>query len=283
MRYIDLHTHTEYSDGYTVTPRILAESMALKGVSIAAKTDHDTLRGNDEFAYEAAKFGITPIHGVEISTNNYHLLALNKNKWSPQFQKFIEYSESLQLEGSKQRIRKLQEAGYPITLQKIRTIFPNARIGKVNIGVAMMLDPACRERLMREYPGKGFNDIRHIHMGNGGIAGELEGILELRPEEAIEAVHAAGGIIGIAHPVIDVKEMREMEELKRKGIDFMEIQPQLRKKYDYAPFEKFAKENGLPFSYGSDYHGASMERILLNNFPESENTLSPELAALLKI
>ena len=87
-------------------------------------------------------------------------------------------------------------------------------------------------------------------------------------------------LIGIAHPVKDIKDLLEMEVLVTQGIDFMEIQPQLRAKFDYQPFELFAQKNHLPVSFGSDYHGPTMDRQLLKR---DENMLSPGLAKLLNL
>ena len=55
MKYIDLHTHSNCSDG-SMTPTELVKHAAEKGLAAIALSDHDTIAGVDE-AIEAIKAG----------------------------------------------------------------------------------------------------------------------------------------------------------------------------------------------------------------------------------
>ncbi len=66
MNFIDLHVHSNASDG-TLTPAGVVELAAQKGLSAIALTDHDTIEGIPE-ALEAAKsLPLEVIPGIELS------------------------------------------------------------------------------------------------------------------------------------------------------------------------------------------------------------------------
>ncbi len=67
MRYIDLHTHSVYSDG-TYTPAELVSYAQKKGLSAISLTDHDTIDGLDEARKQSEILGICFINGVEINS-----------------------------------------------------------------------------------------------------------------------------------------------------------------------------------------------------------------------
>src|ERR1700761_9443324 len=102
MRPVDLHTHTNRSDGSNSTRELLELASSL-GLKALAMTDHDTLAGYDEAQPEAESRGIELICGVELTTSagpetgtgarqrSVHLLAyfvLNPPK--PQFRGWLE-------------------------------------------------------------------------------------------------------------------------------------------------------------------------------------------------
>ena len=65
---IDLHTHTDQSDG-ELSPFALLDRAQKNGVSVVSIADHDTLAAYDQgVASYAEKIGITLVPGVEIST-----------------------------------------------------------------------------------------------------------------------------------------------------------------------------------------------------------------------
>ncbi|HEU0116716.1 MAG TPA: PHP domain-containing protein [Thermomicrobiales bacterium] len=65
---VDLHTHSQYSDG-SDTPAALVANAAAVGVRVLGLTDHDTIAGLAETAAAAAAAGIDFLPGVEISTS----------------------------------------------------------------------------------------------------------------------------------------------------------------------------------------------------------------------
>lgn len=278
-KHIDFHTHTTYSDG-ELSPKQVVRFSALSGNSILAITDHDNIRGYFEAKEAAKQYGINLISGVEITTPRYHLLALNFNPEDKSLQSFIEHSRELQKERCKTRVEILQKEGLPITIERIEEEYPHSRLGKGNIKEIFYRDKKCRNYLREKHPTLSPSEIFRHYLGRSGVAGDPKPRIGVTPKEAIDIVHKAGGIIGIAHPPKDIKEMKELEILVMQGIDFLEVQPNLKAKYDYQKFEDFAERNNLPISFGSDYHGPTMDRKLLE---QGENILTESMAKLLNI
>ena len=86
-KYIDLHMHTRYSDG-ELTPKNLVSCMSARGMDIIAIADHDNYRAYFDAKTTAEKYGITLIPAAEITTPDYHLLALGFDPENKKFQKF---------------------------------------------------------------------------------------------------------------------------------------------------------------------------------------------------
>ena len=63
---VDLHTHTNASDG-ALTPEALVELARASGVTLLSVTDHDTAAGCPRAQKAAEKAGIAFIPGVELS------------------------------------------------------------------------------------------------------------------------------------------------------------------------------------------------------------------------
>lgn len=277
-KYIDLHMHTRYSDG-ELTPINLVQCMAARGMDIIAISDHDNYRAYFEAKNTADKYGLILIPASEITTPNYHLLALGFNPENKEFQKFLDYASRLQERNTVKKIKILQEYGVPISMEKMKMEFGNARLGKGNILTLMVSDKECKEYILKHHKEFTRKQLMDFYLGKEGMAKDSLKKEAVSPKEAIDAVHKAGGIIGIAHAPKDVINPRELEVLRDLGIDFLEIQPNARilnpkGKVTYETVEKFARENNLPLTYGSDYHGPNIPRPFLER---GENILSESL------
>jgi len=83
MIKLDLHVHSKYSDDAVGSPREIIKSLKKKGLQGMAFTDHNTVCGGIEALKIAPKEFIV-IPGIEISTADGHMLALNVKKNIPQ-------------------------------------------------------------------------------------------------------------------------------------------------------------------------------------------------------
>ncbi|HLD37321.1 MAG TPA: PHP domain-containing protein [Candidatus Nanoarchaeia archaeon] len=260
-KYIDLHTHTAYSDGIS-SPRELVTAAKLKGTNILALTDHDTIAGYEEAKNEAERWGLGLISGAELTTPKYHLLALNFDAENRKILEMLDYSKSVQEDTCRRRTLLLADYGMPIGIEKVKQYFPKSRLGKYNILMTMLLDRECRQWIHQRHNNASAEELMSFYLRKGGVAGSLKNRGGVETGDAIKIVHNAGGIAILAHPPLDVGDISEVELLRMQGMDGIEVQLNFYEK-GYKMYEDYAKQNELLVTYGSDYHGPSFTRPLL--------------------
>jgi predicted metal-dependent phosphoesterase TrpH len=260
MKHVDLHLHTFYSDGLD-SPAQVTKAAKLKGLDMIAICDHDNLRGYYSALREADRWGIELVPGVEISTIQHHLLALNFNPKNNRFIKFVQHSQNIQKEVSRLRVEKLEAHGIPINFDKVKRAFPNSSIGKYTILMTMLSDKDCRKYFEKNHKQADFGDLFRMYLSYTGIAGHVERKEFVDWNQAVEEVHKADGLAVIAHPSTKAGHPSEMPELL-KEMDGVEVQPFYERKS--RPFKDYAQAKGLFLTYGSDYHGSAFGSVILS-------------------
>ena len=79
MIKLDLHVHSQYSEDGAGSPKDIIRSLKKKGLQGMVITDHNTVKGSLKAVKIAPKDFIV-IPGIEISTADGHMLALNIEK-----------------------------------------------------------------------------------------------------------------------------------------------------------------------------------------------------------
>ena len=110
MMKLDLHVHSCYSDDASGTPKELMKLLKKKGLQGMALTDHNTMKGCKS-TQNAAPKDFVFIPGVELSTTDGHLLALNITENIPR---------SLSVEETVERV--IQAGGIPIVPHLFRLL-----------------------------------------------------------------------------------------------------------------------------------------------------------------
>jgi predicted metal-dependent phosphoesterase TrpH len=277
-KYVDLHTHTYYSDGI-LTPSDNVRVARINGIDILAITDHDKTDGYEEAKIAGERFGVRIISGTEISTDKYHILGLGIDIHNEEIVKLLDISAMEQRKVCESRIKGFQTRGIPITLEKVLAQHPKARLGKMNIMYTMMQDKECQEYVFRHEGQKLIKEIYESYLHDRMGKSISDKLTSITPKMAIDAVHSAGGIAILAHPPLDIKEMSEMDTLLGEGIDGIEVQ--VRNNGKNGPFIEFARKNNLLITHGSDYHGGIFNRDALSS--RGDNILDERLARALRI
>ena len=156
---IDLHIHTNKSDG-GLSPKEIIEEASLLGVSVISITDHDTIDAYDEELFEyARKKGIKIIPGVEISSKvekaGVHILGYNFNWENEEFRKELEKIRDFRHEYLYEVGEKLEELGYIVNISKLDKI---KSVTKAHISLDIIENKKNREKLISEFgyiPSKG--------------------------------------------------------------------------------------------------------------------------------
>lgn len=243
--YIDLHLHTNYSDGVK-TPSELLEMVREKKLAAFSVTDHDTIEG-----YKVMKELVTQddpeyISGLEISTthdnSDMHILAYffdPENEWLNQV--LADYQKNRRKRGIK-IVEKLNEMNLALEFADVEKIAGYGSIGRSHIALALL------GKKLTNYYEEGFNK----YIGDGKpacIAKE-----NLTPKEAIQLIHDAGGLAFLAHPGINNKE-QYLDLLLEYGIDGIEAYHASHRQGDIDRYLNLARQHRLLVSGGSDYHG----------------------------
>ncbi len=253
MVKIDLHMHSNHSDG-EFSPRKLVEIVSKKGISAMAITDHDKATANKEAEVYAKEKGIEYVSGIEITATppegvkELHIVGLFVDSEDEEIKAIPDKHEKYAIATAKKIIEKLNSLGYEMTFKDLLEETKGEHFGR----------PFIAKILMRKYPEK-FQERSQVFdelLGKQGKAFIMSKGTGL--DEAIKIIHNAGGIAIVAHPWYLGKNMLEiLNRFVSLGGDGIELDYQPK---DSIPedtiklLEKFAKENNLIVSGGTDFH-----------------------------
>lgn len=256
MKYIDLHVHSNESDG-TYTPAQLVDYAIEKGLAAFALTDHDTTKGLAEAVGAAKGRPIEVIPGIEFSTEyegrDIHIVGLDFDYEDQEFQSQLKrFRDSRDLRNEKM-IRKLNEAGIKISWEDMESRFGEAVWTRAHFA-RFMLD----EGYIKSMP-----EAFERYIGDRGpcyVPRE-----KVTPSQAVHLVRRAGGIPVLAHPLLYHLSSERLkvlvEELKKRGLLGLEAVYSTHKGYEEDEMRRLARTTGLCISGGSDFHGSNKPAI----------------------
>ncbi|MGD1071765.1 MAG: PHP domain-containing protein [Bryobacteraceae bacterium] len=256
---IDLHTHTDQSDGTFTAAELVAEAERA-GLSALSITDHDTFAGYDLALPFAKAAGLDLVCGIELSTKyggaSVHLLGYFP--WGPpaaEFRAWLRFLLESRRDRNRRLIEKLRSLGIDITLAEVETM------GRTLTG---------RPHFARVLVDKGYaKDIQDAF--DKYLDESARGYVqrhEVPIEEAIERVVAAGGIASLAHPVrVARNNWAKLAEyvgaMAGMGMGAIEVWHSDHTPENVAYYLSLAERFGLAGTGGSDFHGANKPQICL--------------------
>jgi len=258
--YIDLHTHSTFSDG-TLTPEEIVLLAKEKGLKAVAITDHDTLDGIDEFMWAGKKHGIETVPGIEFASYydflgrkvEIHIVGLFIDHNNATIKTATEKIKQQRYERNIKMIEKLTEIGFPMTYDELYEISGCGNCTRAHYAQLMF------KKGYTKTVNEAFD--KYISLG---LPGHVPRKL-ITPKEAIEIITAAGGIPVLAHAALyklDYDAIRKLvKELKVCGLKAMEVMYSTFKPEQEREITRIAKEENLIFSGGSDYHGKNKADI----------------------
>ena len=246
-RYIDLHMHTNCSDGGK-TPSELLAIVRSKKISAFSVTDHDTIEGYKAIKEQITEDDPTLISGVELSVSledgDIHLLAYLFDPESVEFNAALNDFQEKRKERGQKMVQNLNELGLPITYADVEKNANGSVVGRPHIARAL------HEAKLTSY----YEEAFHKYISDAGPAFVAKE--NFTSKEAIELVHNAGGLIVLAHPGINNKE-KYLQELVSLGLDGIEVYHSSHKMADVERYKHLADRHRLLITGGSDYHGIS--------------------------
>jgi predicted metal-dependent phosphoesterase TrpH len=248
----DLHMHSYYSDGCN-SPADLLHYAADMGLKTLALTDHDTLAGLAEAQNVAGKLGLELIPGVELTTTweggaSAQIADVLGYFFDPVHPRLVETCRQARQDFDArvfQACRALADQGIYLSFHEL-------------------LDQNPR------YPGPG--QMIQALIQNGQAADWMAGytlyqqvwsqipLPRLKFAEGIAAIHAAGGVAVLAHPVSvrgqsSLLGADELAQMVAAGLDGLETEHPRLNAVERAHFRALADKFNLTVSGGSDEHG----------------------------
>lgn len=265
MTYIDLHVHSNVSDG-TYTPAHLVDEAYRQGLSAFALTDHDTIGGIKEAKHRAEELKqngkvISVIPGVELSVEypkrDIHILGLMIDIDNETFCKALEAAQQEREERNLRMVNNLAEAGIDISMEKLRAGEGNAILTRAHFAKYLLEHGyvTSTQEAFRKYLGED---------GPYYVPRKY-----ISPKKAIQLILEADGIPVLAHPLLYKLPKDELEtfiaQLKSYGLVGIETIYSSNMGFDEGYVRGLANRFGLLMTGGSDFHGKNKPLISLGS------------------
>jgi predicted metal-dependent phosphoesterase TrpH len=246
---IDLHTHSNCSDG-SLTPSELVARAAAAGVEVLALTDHDTVAGLEQAEQGARVHGLRLVPGVEISASwraqAIHVLGLWIDPASAELRGVLR----AQAERRRSRMRKMCE-----------------RLGKLGLPGAELLAAVeaqpglpTRAHLAGAMAAGGHVDSADQAFRKYLGAGKAVNVAAEWPalDVVVGWIRAAGGVAALAHPAryaLSAGARRQMlADFVAAGGAALEVVAGANGAQHVEAMAALAVKYGLMGSVGSDFH-----------------------------
>ena len=256
---VDLHSHTDCSDGL-LSPERLVDLARNNGLSALAITDHDTLDGYDKAVDYARGAGLDLICGIELSgrfrSKTVHVLGYFLEKPADEaFRARIAELKASRRDRNRRLIQRLQELGLDVTLEEAE------ELGK---------DQTGRPHFARLLVQKGYV-ANYREAFDRYLDESAPGFVE-REEPSLRKVFGwireSGGLPTWAHPgrfiAAEGREPSELfTEMARHGCLAIEAYHRDHSVDQSERFAHVARGLGLGVTGGSDFHGPAPNGVPL--------------------
>lgn len=245
---IDLHTHTDHSDGF-YSPIELIQKVKEAGLDAISITDHDNLSAIYEAASIGKELGIEVIPGLEVSSDigdrEVHILGYFIDPDNKELERYLKFFREERLKRAIRIVNKLKALGFTISIEDVLEHAKNSAIGRPHIAQAML-----EKGLISNYY-EAFNK----YIGNNGPAYEKK--VHISPQSIVKIISDAGGLSFIAHPGNMPESL--IKELIEEGIDGIEVIHPSHNSHHVKFYKGIVNEYFLLESGGSDFHGGKRE------------------------
>jgi predicted metal-dependent phosphoesterase TrpH len=248
---IDLHMHTNYSDGRWSAEKLI-DYLANEEFALVAVTDHDRVDKVAEIQALAATKKLPVLSGVEMSTQWNgklgHLLCYGFDPQNNYLQALAEKVARLQLENTYEVHAELRRQGYEFPRQQELLADNGGKLRR----------PSDNAHLLREhgYATVWSEAIRMIE--KAGFRSVLADMAE-----TVDAAHRSGALCLIAHPGrreggFTFYDPPLLDALRADvPIDGIEVYHPYHSPEIVQTYEAYVREHSLLQSTGSDSHGIS--------------------------
>ncbi len=258
----DLQSHSIHSDGSLPAAEVV-ERAAAAGVELLALTDHDTVDGVDEAIETARRLGtIRVVPAVEVSSvqaehEDLHILGYGIDHRDERLRAELRrYRGDREVRAARMR-EALEELGWAIDdtvlEQRSRAGKP---IGRPHLSQAAFGHPDNAQRIAEEGFAT-FSDLLVAYLIPGRPAYRARTFPTVA--DAIELIHAAGGVAVWAHPFWDIEADRAVldtvDRFAALGIDGVEAFYVTHTREQTLLLADHCEQRGLLTTGSADFHG----------------------------
>jgi len=261
---IDLHTHTDESDG-TLSPGQLVRAAVDMGLEALAVTDHDTFAGYDRAASPARAAGLDLVCGIELSTKlrnpatgygkAVHVLGYFLDGVpTTEFRLWLGDMQQSRRDRNERLAERLESLGKPVALAEVE-----------KLGRSIAGRPHFAKLMVEKGYVGSVQEAFEIYLGEGGkayVEREEPGVAE-----GIRKIREAGGLAAVAHPIRLGRHPgvadRLIGEMRGFGLRGIEAHHSDHSRQDVAQFLELARRLGMAVTGGTDFHGGAKPGIQL--------------------
>lgn len=250
MELIDLHVHSNASDG-SLTPSEVANEAMKMGLSAIALTDHDTIDGVTEILEYTKDKDLEVIPGIELSCyyNNreIHILGFYVDYTNPELQKELDILKEAREGRNLKMIELMRKDGIDITMEKLLHGNPDSVITRAHFARVLVEDGICKDKevAFKKYIGIGCK----YYLPKPQVTCET----------AMNILTKYSKAAFLAHPLLYHLGYNQIEELviylKSLGLKGIEAYHSSNNCYESDKLRSMALKLDLAISGGSDYHG----------------------------
>ena len=263
----DLQSHSVASDG-ALAPAGVVAAAAAAGMRLMALTDHDTVDGVGEALRAAGEHGLRCSPAAELSSvsgefEDLHVCGYELRHDDPELRATLADFRADRGRRIWAMADRLEELGFALDRTQLRAReTAGAPLGRPHLADAVLAHPANAAKLRAEGI-EGKNTLFPPYL----VPGAAAYVARSRPtvEDAIEVIHAAGGVAVWAHPFWDIADrdtvLAAIDRFAAAGLDGVEVfyaahdEEQTRTLYDAV------RSRGLLATGSADFHGPEHERF----------------------
>jgi len=250
MDLIDLHVHSNASDG-SLTPSEVADEAIKMNLKAIALTDHDTIDGIPEILDYTKDKDIEIVPGIELSCyynkREIHILGFYVDYENPELSKELATLKQAREGRNIKMVELMQKDGLNITMDKLLHGNPDSVITRAHFARVLVEEGICKDKevAFKKYIGIGCK----YYLPKPEVTCETA--------MRILTTYSKGAFL--AHPLLYHFGYAQIEELlmylKDLGLKGIEAYHSSNNSYESDKLRSLALKHNLMISGGSDFHG----------------------------
>ncbi len=253
---VDLHLHTNHSDGYH-SPVEVVDKAIWRGIETIAITDHDEVSALPLAIEYGSTNGIEVLPGIELSVRykglDVHILAYCFDYENEEFIKYINLFKKQRLKRAQQIVDKLTDLEVHIEFDEVLDIAGSGTVGR----------PHIANLLVAKKQVNNFQEAFDKYLGDGKPANVEKYSIDI--QNAVSIIGRAGGICSIAHPGINLQNS-DILDLIKFGVQGLEVIHPRHSQERVRQYRNVVEEYQLVETGGSDFHGGEKGENNLGNY-----------------